>query len=147
MVTSANLVKDLEEFVSIKGSAVTFYCKLCTIHANCHLYLNQWELLTNQVDLVKDTISTVCRMEANFQLNGFGMWLIYEMITHLGDNKEFCALIANLDVAEEIIRIAMEHPVHDKCFIILVKLCERKYLAFNDIYQIGKYSYYFSFII
>lgn len=137
MTSTVDLIKDLEDFVSIKGSAATFYCKLCTIHGNCHLYLNQWKLLAKEVDLVKDIISTVCRMEASFQLNGFGMWLFGEMITNLEDNKEFCILFANLDIAEEIIRIAMEHPVHDKCFLILLRICKRKYLTFKDVYQIG----------
>lgn len=137
MTSSVDLIKDLEDFVSTKGSAATFYCKLCVIHANCHQYLNQWENLIHEVDLVKDIISTVCRMDASFQLNGFGMWLFYEMLSHLGDDKEFCALFANLDTAEEIIRIGMEHPVHDKCYMILLQLCEDKYLRFKDIYQIG----------
>ena len=134
---SSDLLKDLQEFVGTKGNATEFYYKLCMIHSTCHTYIGQWEKLSEESDLIQDIINIVCRIEANFQLNGLGIWLFNKIVSHHINNKTVCDFFSNVDVLEDLIRIGLEHPSHDKCFFLLLKLCGSEYVPFKTIYDIS----------
>jgi hypothetical protein len=93
--------------------------------------------LENETELITEIKNIVCRLEAGFQLNGFGIWLL-EQIFETCPNSAVAASLAKLDLVEDLLRIGLEHPVHDKCFMLILNFFLAKYIKLSQVYEIGK---------
>lgn len=126
----------LKDFATSSSNPSDSYSKLCVLHSNCHFYLDQWSKLGNETKLVGDIIKLVCRLEAGYQLCGYGIWVLIQLFTACPGESIANAFVAD-EVIENLLRIGLEHPLHDKCFLLLFQICKRKLVKFKKVYDTG----------
>lgn len=126
----------LNEFTASNSNPSDSYSKLCVLHSNCHYYLDQWSKLGNETKLASDVIKIVCRLEAGYQLCGFGVWVLIQLFTAC-PGESIANLFITDEVIEDMLRIGLEHPLHDKCCLLLYQMCRRKLIKFKKVYDTG----------
>lgn len=134
-VTLPALQTVLEGLTNCKNNHV--YTNTCLIYGNAHHYLREWEELNVSAEVVTKIIKIIRQYEGNLQLKGLGIWLM-EMFRQYCQGIDIADILSQKSTVEDLLRIALEHPVHDRCFLILANLIKAKALTYGRICSIGK---------
>ena len=86
------LLDALKDLAASGANPSEAYSNLCILHSNCHYYVHQWEKLSDETKLIGEIIHIVCRLEAGFQLCGFGVWLLNQIFTSMESFKTTSAI-------------------------------------------------------
>jgi len=130
------LIDLIKDFVYSSSSPGEAYAKLGEIQANTHFYLGQWNGFSEESKVVGDVIRYICRLEAGYQLCGLGIWLLTKIFTSC-PKSGISPLFGTDAIIEDLLRIGLEHALHDKAFYLLQQLCISKIITFKKVYDTG----------